>query len=137
MARRYKQCQIESNNRRSNKERTKKINRAPSKNVKMQVKRKIIKENKSKFKMFLKILLIIFLLLCVIGAGIIAAMLFGFFGDDFEITKEELTSGDSNTIILDKFWKRNSKFKLNRKKKNNIFKRNARVFTRSLYSNRR
>ncbi len=55
-----------------------------------------------KLKLALKILLIIFLLLCVIGAGIIAAMFFGVFGDEFGITKEELTVGDSNTIVLDK-----------------------------------
>ena len=55
----------------------------------------------SKFKMFLKILLVIFLLLCVIGAGIVAAMFFGLFGDEFEITKEELTAGSSNTIVVD------------------------------------
>ena len=54
-----------------------------------------------KLKMFLKILLVIFLLLCVVGAGIIAAMFFGLFGDEFEITKEELTAGSSNTIVLD------------------------------------
>lgn len=54
-----------------------------------------------KLKMFLKILLIIFLLLCVVGAGIVAAMFFGLFGDEFEITKEELTAGSSNTIVVD------------------------------------
>ncbi|MBQ5475787.1 MAG: penicillin-binding protein, partial [Lachnospiraceae bacterium] len=43
-----------------------------------------------------------FLLLCVITAGIVAAMFFGVFGDEFEITKEELTVGNSNTIVLDK-----------------------------------
>ena len=55
-----------------------------------------------KFKMFLKILLVIFLLICVIGAGVVAAMFFGLFGDEFEITKEELAVGASNTIVLDK-----------------------------------
>ena len=35
-------------------------------------------------------------------AGIIAAMFFGLFGDEFEISKEQLTIGESNTIILDK-----------------------------------
>ena len=55
-----------------------------------------------KFKMFLKILLVIFLLLCVVGAGIVAAMFFGLFGDQFEITKEELIVGNSNTIVLDR-----------------------------------
>ncbi len=60
------------------------------------------KKTHPKLKLALKIILILFLLLCVIGAGIIAAMFFGLFGDEFEITKEELTSGSSNTIILDK-----------------------------------
>jgi len=55
-----------------------------------------------KLKLFLKILLIIFLLLCVAGAGIVSAMMFGLFGNDFEITKEELIVGNSNTIVLDK-----------------------------------
>ena len=69
-----------------------------NKNIKTNKKKKM----NPKIKMALKILLIIFLLLCVIGAGIIAAMFFGLFGDEFEITKEELTVGDSNTIVLDK-----------------------------------
>ena len=55
-----------------------------------------------KLKMFLKILLVIFLLLCVVGAGIVAAMFFGLFGDEFEISKEELIVGTSNTIVVDK-----------------------------------
>ena len=55
-----------------------------------------------KFKMFLKILLVIFLLICVIGAGVVAAMFFGLFGDNFEITKDELIVGNSNTIVVDK-----------------------------------
>ena len=59
------------------------------------------KKMNPKLKMFLKILLIIFLILCVVVAGIVAAMFFGLFGDDFEITKEELTAGSSNTIVLD------------------------------------
>ena len=48
-----------------------------------------------------KIFVILFLLLCVIGAGIIAGIFFGLFGDDFEITKEELTVGASNSVIVD------------------------------------
>ena len=67
--------------------------------------KKTIKNKKKmnpKFKMALKILLIIVLLICVIGAGVVAAMFFGLFGDDFEISKEELIVGNSNTIVLDK-----------------------------------
>ena len=95
-----------SSNNHSKKAKTRKTNKAENKNVttKKNVKeRKANKKKKinSKFKMFLKILLVLFLLMCVIGAGIIAAMFFGLFGDEFEITKEELTSGSSNTIVVD------------------------------------
>ncbi len=54
-----------------------------------------------KLMLAIKILIVLFLLLCVIGAGIVAAMFFGLFGDDFEITKEELVIGTSNSIVLD------------------------------------
>ena len=70
--------------------------------------RKTKKGKKNKFSdrhpklmMFLKIVLILFLLLCVIGAGIIAGMFFGLFGDEFEITKEELKIGAANSIVVD------------------------------------
>lgn len=55
-----------------------------------------------KLKMALKIMLVVFLLICVVGAGIIAGMFFGLFGDDFEITKEELKIGASNSVVVDK-----------------------------------
>lgn len=89
-----------SSNNHSKRTKTKKTNNGANKNIKG---KKVNKKKKMnpKFKMFLKILLVLFLLLCVIGAGIIAAVLFGFFGDEFEITKEELTAGSSNTIVLD------------------------------------
>ena len=54
-----------------------------------------------KFMMAMKIFVLIFLLLCVIGAGVIAGVFFGLFGDDFEITKEELTIGAANSVIVD------------------------------------
>ena len=60
------------------------------------------KKMNPKFKMFLKILLVVFLLICVIGAGAIAAIFFGLFGDEFEITKDDLIVGNSNTIVVDK-----------------------------------
>ncbi len=56
----------------------------------------------SKLKLALKILLILFLLLCVAGAGIIAGIFFGLFGEEFEITKDELKIGVSNSVIVDK-----------------------------------
>lgn len=90
-----------SNSKRSKKAITKKTNNRE--NIGTNKKSKDNKKKKAhpKLKMFLKILLILFLLICVVGAGIIAAVFFGFFGDEFEITKEELTAGSSNTIVLD------------------------------------
>lgn len=55
-----------------------------------------------KLVMAFKILIIIILLLCVIGAGIVAGMFFGLFGDEFEITKNELKIEASNSVIVDK-----------------------------------
>ena len=83
---------------------TKKTTKNKTNNSKIKTKNKkgINKKNHPKLKVALKVLLIIFLLLCVVGAGIVAAMMFGLFGDDFEITKEELTVGASNTIVVDK-----------------------------------
>ena len=54
-----------------------------------------------KLKKALKIAIILFLLLCVIGAGIVAGIFFGLFGDDFEISKEELEIAASNSVIVD------------------------------------
>ena len=54
-----------------------------------------------KLMMFIKIMIILFLLLCVIGAGVVAGIFFGLFGDDFEITKEELQIGISNSVVVD------------------------------------
>ena len=54
-----------------------------------------------KLMVAIKVFIIIFLLACVIGAGIIAGMCFGLFGDDFSITKEELQVGASNSVVVD------------------------------------
>ena len=67
------------------------------------------KKSKTKFSkkhpriaLMLKILLVIILLLAVIGVGIVVGLLYGPWGQDFEITKEELTISSSNSVILDK-----------------------------------
>ena len=52
--------------------------------------------------LIIKILLLLFVAFIVVGAGIICGMIYGGWGDDFEITKEELVIGSSNSIILDK-----------------------------------
>ena len=54
-----------------------------------------------KLMMAIKICIIIFLLLCVIGAGVVVGVFFGLFGDNFEITKEELTVASANSLIVD------------------------------------
>ena len=54
-----------------------------------------------KLMLALKIMIIGFLLLCIIGAGIIAAIFFGVFGNDFEITKDDLVISASNSKIVD------------------------------------
>ena len=60
------------------------------------------KKMNPKLKLVIRLIIILMLLLCVAGAGVVAAICFGFFGDDFEITKDELTVGASNSVILDK-----------------------------------
>ena len=59
------------------------------------------KDKHPKLLLSLKILIIIILLLCVIGAGILVGIFFGLFGDDFEITKDELIISASNSVIVD------------------------------------
>ena len=54
-----------------------------------------------KLKTALKVAVIIFLLLCVIGAGIVAGIFFGLFGDDFEISKDELQIAAANSVVVD------------------------------------
>ena len=69
---------------------------------------KVKKSKKNKFSarhpkliLMLKILIVLILLACVIGAGIIVGIFFGLFGDDFEISKDDLTIRASNSIIVD------------------------------------
>ena len=59
-------------------------------------------EKHPKLSMAIKIVIILILLLCVIGAGVIAAVFFGLFGDDFQISKDELIIGIANSVVLDK-----------------------------------
>lgn len=54
-----------------------------------------------KLMLALKILIILILLICIAGAGVIAALFFGVFGNDFEITKEDLVISASNSKIVD------------------------------------
>ncbi len=55
-----------------------------------------------KLKKVLKIFGIAFIILFIIFAGIVAGAFFGLFGDDFKITKEDLTVSSMNAIAYDK-----------------------------------
>lgn len=55
-----------------------------------------------KLSILIKVIIVFVLLLCVVGAGIIAAVFFGLFGDDFKIDKEDLIIGVANSVVLDK-----------------------------------
>ena len=103
-----KQYKIQKAKKRPNQKRrppraTKRVETVNRNNRKKQVKNKNAKfsDRHPKFMMFLRICVLIFLLLSVIGAGVIAGVFFGLFGDDFEISKEELTIGAANSVIVD------------------------------------
>jgi len=59
------------------------------------------KDKHPKAAIIIKILIILFLIAAVIGGGIIIGAIYGAFGDEFEITIEELVEPASNSIIYD------------------------------------
>ena len=92
----------------TNKRDTRATRRVPTQNINRKGKGKKSKNREGKFSakhpklmMAIKIFILVFLLLCVIGAGVVAGVFFGLFGDDFEITKEELTIGAANSVVVD------------------------------------
>ena len=89
---------------RTNRSKRKPVKKQESKNNKKPGTKKSVNKNKkqhTKLKTAIKIFIILILLLCVIGAGIVAGMFFGLFGNEFEITKDELKIGASNTVVVD------------------------------------
>ena len=89
---------------RTNRSKRKPVKKQESKNNKKPGTKKSVHKNKTphpKLKTALTIFIILILLLCVIGAGIVAGMFFGLFGNEFEITKDELKIGASNTVVVD------------------------------------
>ncbi len=90
-------------NRRVNRGKSRKENTNADKSLK-RVKTKRIKFSKKhpKIALTIRITFILFAMLLVVGAGIIAGMFYGGWGSDFEITKEELVIGSSNSIVFDK-----------------------------------
>ena len=77
-------------------------NRKRSKNQLVKTEKVKFSQKHPKLAVGLRILLLIIVMVAVVGTGILVGMLYGGWGDDFEITKEELVIGSSNTIVLDK-----------------------------------
>ncbi|MBR6033169.1 MAG: transglycosylase domain-containing protein [Clostridia bacterium] len=72
------------------------------KNVKGKAKKeKKSKKKHPKLRLFIKIVLILFVLSILIIGGIFAGYISGFFGDDFMLTEEELKVSNLNTEIYD------------------------------------
>lgn len=85
-----------------NTQKTKVVKTSPSSNKSKKGKKsKNNKKKHPKLMMALKILIIFILLLTVIGAGVVAGMFFGLFGDEFEINKDDLKVATSNSVIVD------------------------------------
>lgn len=63
--------------------------------------KKINKKSNDKKKMIMKRILIVFIVLVIIGAGILAGVLFGLFGGKFAITKQDLIINYSNSTVVD------------------------------------
>lgn len=69
--------------------------------VKKSTRNKKQRKKHPKLMLAFKILIVLFLLVCVVGAGIVAGLFFGLFGDEFEISKSELKIGVSNSVVVD------------------------------------
>lgn len=84
----------------TDKEKTKRID-TPKEGKKPKTKNK--KQRKHpKLILFLKIMFILIVVLAIIGAGIVAGVFFGWFGNEIEISKENLMIKTSNSVVLDK-----------------------------------
>ena len=65
-------------------------------------KEKKAKRKHPKLRLFIKIVLILILLTILIGGGILAGLIFGWFGDDMKLTEDELKVSHLNTEIYDR-----------------------------------
>lgn len=77
---------------------TQKVNTVSDKKTNKKTKKK---GKHPKLMLLLKIILVLFVLMVIIGGGVIAGVVFGLFGDDLEITKENLMISSSNTSVYD------------------------------------
>lgn len=77
-------------------------NKEMEKTKKYKVSNKKEKKQHPKLKLFIKIIVIILLLVIIAGAGIVAGIFTGFFGDDFKLSEDELKVSNLNTEIYDR-----------------------------------
>lgn len=87
-------------NKKSNK--TNKKNKKGSKNGLIKAEKIKFSQKHPKITIALRIILLLILIIAVIATGVVVGMIYGGWGDDFEITKEELVIDSSNSVILDK-----------------------------------
>ena len=71
-----------------------------SKNIKNKKEKKVSKH--PKFKKVMKVCIIALVALIIIAIGVIAGAFFGLFGDDFKISKDDLTLNNVNATVYDK-----------------------------------
>lgn len=95
----------ESKNKRNRKRSTKSDTSRESKesrrkNRKSENKKPRFKDKHPKLSMLIRIMIILFLLIAVIGTGIVVGYVFGFFGDDFTIDEKELKIAASNSVVV-------------------------------------
>lgn len=99
-----------NNNDKKEKQTIKKVAKKSTKKTEIAKKndKTIKKDKKIKFKdkhpklsLAIKIIIMLILLIAVIGTGIVIGVIYGVFGDDFEITIEQLAKPTSNSIIYD------------------------------------
>ena len=85
----------------TNKSTKKTKRRSKSTREKALTKQKFLQKH-PKIAVLLKLMLLFILAIMVIATGIVVGMIYGGWGDNFEITEKELVIGSSNSIILDK-----------------------------------
>lgn len=90
-------------NKKSKKTSSNDIDNEKTKKVKT-VKGKKNKKNRKhpKLMLFIKIMVIVMVLLIIVAAGVVAGIVFGAFGNELEISKENLMIKTSNSVLYDK-----------------------------------
>ena len=95
-----KESRTGRNNRTRKKDRKSSSKRENIRDRKRNNKKIKFKDKHPKLSMFIKIMIILFLLFAVIGTGIVVGYVFGFFGDDFTIDEKELKIAASNSVVV-------------------------------------